>query len=128
MVSRVFPVNLELLSPDQTLSSFWFEIFCKVQFSNIRDHRKLDFVIFSSDTFSKSCDPDWDGRATWSKTRSTMLKQCKTRFRLMFLSCSDELCKSFWMMHLPEYISKDTHSGLRRVSSQSGSHFANFLV
>ena len=32
------------------------------------------------------------------------------------------------MIHLPGDISKDTHSGLRRNSSQSGSDFANFLV
>ncbi len=44
-------------------------------------------------------------------------------FRLMFLSRSDE----FWMIYLPDYISKDPHSGLRRNSSQSGSDFANFF-
>ena len=42
----------------------------------------------------------------------------KDVFRLMFLTCSDELCESFWMIHLPRDISKDPEE-LRRSDSLS---------
>ena len=97
------------------MPSFWFQIFCKVHFPNITDHRELNFVIFSCSTFQKvviwteelrRSSSLWDELCTVSldlqvyrqkhvKACRNTKKHCRTRF--------------IRMTHLPENISKDLH-------------------